>query len=984
MSDSKESINWSESVANDPKHRPQVLTAPSTTVRKEWSRRPQEAHLMDGDMVRRLTVEEISVIQGFPVSWFEGLQLSENDKIALLGNAVPPPVSQVIGDVLLAGNSYAGRGVIEICAGIGGLGFGFKSLEVLAQVELWDKACTVLRAHASNPATVHEMKAQDFDFRKFKGRVAGLIGGPPCQPWSQAGNKLGASDPRDVMGFTPEAVAQCEPDFFLFENVPGLITSKAHSEYVQDLVGRLTHPSSGLEYGVHVMPINCADYGVPQLRKRVFIIGIKGRSKTQVMAVAESIVKRASHADPSKPQIGKMNWVTLKEAFSGIFGDGAWKAMPTVENERSNSAITSQTATSESLQPSGIRQYTKIELGWPGKDQELDTTNGKWQFKARASGNYRHALVHSAGSSSLNPDFVIFGDEAKCLSAFRGIPKSKVGLVYMDAPRLEDVEELAPPGLANSCWLSYVRDIAQSARRLLDPHSGFFALQIDEANAHHARLVLDEVFGASCHVTTFAWEKKYSPQNDATKTTPTDSFDYISVYSVSHKDYLTPIRIQKQIEELKDDGDFRGAFISGHKGAKSGSESSKFKAYTSPYRWRLSGREKLPPNSHFDDVSGVLYVESFDEVGSFEMTFEALDVEGGSSAAKMRVNVQNEGTPHMAKDIPWLFSPHQGAGGQLRVKDLEVPGVVGRPICVVLEASGGAVFPVKELAPGEGRYWEFSKSNLRESALEARVDFGKKGTSIPSIKKYQSSDGTKGFAVRNWLPHEEYGKSEDATRQLKELSSLGFFPSDFPRVAKPEKLIAFIMDLLAPNKEHLVVSVGDMTGTLASVCLKKGRRFAHLVGASPESEKIYSSVAKARWKAVVSNADKLGLDYDPIELSPEISDFRLSMTKIWHLEAQAIATVESFSQGEWPSFQASCVGCCLPTDVENVFKSECGTELAVILAQDEVVDSTQLAEISRTYTAYQKIYVIGERWEMPEGDLPPSRIVALRSPNDLK
>lgn len=984
MSDSSESINWSESVANDPKHRPQVLNAPATTVRKEWSRRPQEAHLMDGEMVRRLTVEEICVIQGFPTSWFEGLQLTENDKIALLGNAVPPPVSKVIGDVLLAGNAFPGRGVIEICAGIGGLGFGFKSLEVLAQIELWDKACAVLRAHASDPTVVHEMKAQDFDFRKFKGRVAGLIGGPPCQPWSQAGNKLGAKDPRDVMGFTPEAVAQCEPDFFLFENVPGLITSKAHSEYVQDLVDRLTHPSAGLEYGVHVLPINCADYGVPQLRKRVFIIGIKGRSKTQVMAVAESIVKRASHSDPAKPQIGKMNWITLKEAFLGIFGESAWKAMPAAESERASSTIASRDGVTEGVSSSDARQFARIELGWPGKDQELDTQQGRWSFKVRAAGNYRYGLVQSSGSSSIKPNYVVFGDEAKSLSAFRGIPKSKVSLVYLDAPRLEDVAEWAPPGMANSCWLSYVRDIAQSARRLLDPHSGFFALQIDEANAHHARLVLDEVFGASCHVTTFAWEKKYSPQNDATKTTPTDSFDYISVYSVSHKDYLTPIRIQKQIEELKDDGDFRGAFISGHKGAKSGSESSKFKAYTSPYRWRLEGRDKLPGKSHFDEVSGILYVESFDNVGSYEMTFEAQDADSATSRAKLRVNVVSQGTPHKAEDIPWLFKPHQSKTGNLKVNDLVVQGVLGRPISIVLEASGGAAFPAKELAPGEGRYWEFSKSNLKESALEARVDFGKKGTSIPSIKKYQSSDGTKGFAVRNWLPHEEYGKSEDATRQLKELSSLGFVASDFPRVAKPEKLLAFITELLAPNKDDLVIAVGDMTGTLASVCLKKRRRFAHLVGSHLGAENTYSTVAAARWRAVVSNVDKNGLDYDPIQTTPEISDLRLSKTKIWHLAAQSIATVESFIPAEWPSFQASCVGCCLPTDVRNVFKSECGTEVAVILDQDEVVDSTQLAEISRTYSQYPKVYVIGERWEMPDGDLPPSRIVALRAPNDLK
>ena len=43
---------WSDAVSNDPKHRPQVMDWPSTTVRKEWCRRPQEAHVVDGKKIR--------------------------------------------------------------------------------------------------------------------------------------------------------------------------------------------------------------------------------------------------------------------------------------------------------------------------------------------------------------------------------------------------------------------------------------------------------------------------------------------------------------------------------------------------------------------------------------------------------------------------------------------------------------------------------------------------------------------------------------------------------------------------------------------------------------------------------------------------------------------------------------------------------------------------------------------------------------------
>ena len=53
---------WSEKVSNDPKHRPQVLDRPSTTVRKEWCRRPQEAHVAEGTKYRRLSVAEVARI----------------------------------------------------------------------------------------------------------------------------------------------------------------------------------------------------------------------------------------------------------------------------------------------------------------------------------------------------------------------------------------------------------------------------------------------------------------------------------------------------------------------------------------------------------------------------------------------------------------------------------------------------------------------------------------------------------------------------------------------------------------------------------------------------------------------------------------------------------------------------------------------------------------------------------------------------------
>jgi site-specific DNA-cytosine methylase len=317
---------WSDAVSNDPKHRPQIIDQPSTTVRKEWCRRPQEAYLADGKKIRRMSVAEIAAIQGFPEDWVAVDGITTNERIAVLGNAVPPPISRLFAKLISENFSFENQTLIEICAGIGGLSSGFTFLTPIAKIELWDVAATILRYNKPWPSEcVIEGKAQDFDYSKYKNKVGLLCGGPPCQPWSLSGKQKGANDPRDVMGFTPTAIAECEPEMFLFENVPGLLLVKEHATYVEDLFKRMSNPKDGLRYGLANIVINAADYGVPQLRKRVFMLGIKGKSNIFVKKILNKLIKMESHHDPNKPAIGKLPWVTLREAFSNIPVTEPWR-----------------------------------------------------------------------------------------------------------------------------------------------------------------------------------------------------------------------------------------------------------------------------------------------------------------------------------------------------------------------------------------------------------------------------------------------------------------------------------------------------------------------------------------------------------------------------------------------------------------------------------------------------------------------------------
>src|SRR5207249_1401587 len=81
-----------------------------------------------------------------------------------------------------------------------------------------------------------------FDYAGLRGQVGLLSGGPPCQPWSLSGHRLGSADHRDLLGELPDLVSKILPEVFLFENVPGL-AMPVNLPYLTDLVWRLRRPT---------------------------------------------------------------------------------------------------------------------------------------------------------------------------------------------------------------------------------------------------------------------------------------------------------------------------------------------------------------------------------------------------------------------------------------------------------------------------------------------------------------------------------------------------------------------------------------------------------------------------------------------------------------------------------------------------------------------------------------------------------------------
>lgn len=214
--------------------------------------------------------------------------------------------------------------VVDLFAGAGGFGLGFKQAgyDVALSLEIDRWACDTLRY---NHPHMHVLQA---DVRQFDSHqkieaacslpipVDVIIGGPPCQGFSIAGSpKKDPKDPRNTL-FIEFArwVEVLRPHVFVMENVKGLLSRRnAHGEAVIDIILQTFRQ---LGYAVNIWLLNAAEYGVPQIRERVFIVGTHGRlisppSKTHTLQNGSE--KPAMFSELSLPSA-----LTLWDAISDL------------------------------------------------------------------------------------------------------------------------------------------------------------------------------------------------------------------------------------------------------------------------------------------------------------------------------------------------------------------------------------------------------------------------------------------------------------------------------------------------------------------------------------------------------------------------------------------------------------------------------------------------------------------------------------------
>lgn len=178
--------------------------------------------------------------------------------------------------------------IIDLFCGIGGLSLGFEQagFEVVSAIDMWEDAVKTYNHNRDNKVA-QTLTVEAFndtllpELLKQHSHITGIIGGPPCQGFSTVGRRV-VDDPRNKMYLEfYKAVKLANPDFFVIENVKGMLTLN-QGAFVKDLLARFgtegIDGEEGLGYTISYELLNAADYGVPQNRYRVFYVGIKNKS----------------------------------------------------------------------------------------------------------------------------------------------------------------------------------------------------------------------------------------------------------------------------------------------------------------------------------------------------------------------------------------------------------------------------------------------------------------------------------------------------------------------------------------------------------------------------------------------------------------------------------------------------------------------------------------------------------------------------------
>ena len=176
-------------------------------------------------------------------------------------------------------NPNATINLATLFSGVGAIEYALKRLNLKTNLVFAgdiDKFCeeSYFENYKINEKNWHN-DVTSFSAKKYKYKVDLLVGGSPCQSFSMVGKRLGLEDTRGTLFYDfARIIDECKPRVFIYENVKGLINHDKGNTWrvIQDVF-------EDLGYDIHHQVLNSRDYGIPQNRERIFVVGF--RKKTE-------------------------------------------------------------------------------------------------------------------------------------------------------------------------------------------------------------------------------------------------------------------------------------------------------------------------------------------------------------------------------------------------------------------------------------------------------------------------------------------------------------------------------------------------------------------------------------------------------------------------------------------------------------------------------------------------------------------------------
>lgn len=227
---------------------------------------------------------------------------------------------------------------IDLFAGCGGLSEGFyrQGFKALAHIEINPTACKTLKTRMKyygyeNPekAVLNLDITREDVIERLEEAVDGedvdiIIGGPPCQAYSSLGrakdDNAMRNDPRNYLFESyVKILNHYKPKFFVFENVTGMLTARINGEHIVNRIVAALSENYKVKFDAKINVLNAANYGVPQIRKRVIIIGVRKDIEIEPEEMYAGIIK--THYDPEMPddeKQGLKKYITVRDAIAEL------------------------------------------------------------------------------------------------------------------------------------------------------------------------------------------------------------------------------------------------------------------------------------------------------------------------------------------------------------------------------------------------------------------------------------------------------------------------------------------------------------------------------------------------------------------------------------------------------------------------------------------------------------------------------------------